>query len=520
MIKLDLEGVENSSYLPRRVYIFDTTLRDGEQTPGVSFTVEEKLLIARQLDRLGVDIIEAGFPITSRGEEKAVRRIAREGLEARICALARPVRGDIDKALGCDINYLHIFIATSDLHLRHKLMMTREEVRGCLIEGVEYAKEHGVTVEFSPEDATRTELGFLKEICKTAVEAGADKVDIPDTVGVMTPRRFYRLVREIKEAVDVPISVHCHDDFGLATANSLAAIEAGAEQVHVCVNGLGERAGNASLEEVVVNLIAHYGVELRIDPKRIAETSELVERLSGIQLPPNTPIVGENAFTHESGIHVHGILGHPKTYEALTPEFVGKHRRIIVGKHTGRHAVRATLEEMGLRPSEEQLNIIVEEVKRLGDMGKRVTEADLYAIAANVMDRRVEDRVKVKQLVVVTGNTITPTASATLLVDGDEVVTSSMGNGPIDAAVNAIRSAVEGFADIKLERFYVRAITGGTDAIADVTVTLRRGDRVITAGGVSGDIVMASVEAILKGMNRLLDEVERHGEDGGGEDPQ
>jgi len=520
MVEVDPPVSEDNPLLPERVYIFDTTLRDGEQTPGVSFTVEEKLLIARQLDRLGVDVIEAGFPITSRGEEEAVRRIVEEGLGATICALARPVRGDIDRALECGVDYIHIFIATSDLHLRHKLMMTREEVKERIVDAIGYAKEHGVAVEFSPEDATRTELGFLKEVCSTAMEAGADKIDIPDTVGVTTPRGLYRLVRGVKEAVDIPIAVHCHDDFGLATANSLAAVEAGAEQVHVCVNGLGERAGNASLEEVAVNLIAHYGVEVGIDPGRIAETSELVERLSGIQLPPNTPIVGENAFTHESGIHVHGVLGHPGTYEPLTPEFVGRHRRIIVGKHTGRHAVRATLEEMGLRPSEGQLNAIVEEVKRLGDMGKRVTDADLYAIAANVMDRRVEDRVRVKQLVVVTGNTVIPTASAILLVDDVEVTSSAVGNGPIDAAVNAIRSAVEGFAEIWLDRFYVRAITGGTDAIADVTVTLRRGGRVITAGGVSGDIVMASVEAILKGMNRLLDEGERHGEDRGGEDSE
>jgi isopropylmalate/citramalate/homocitrate synthase-like protein len=364
MIEINQHGVENNRFLPKRVYIFDTTLRDGDQTPSVSFTVEEKLIIARQLDRLGVDIIEAGFPITSRGEEEAVSRIAKEGLKARICALARPVRGDIDRALDCGVDYIRIFIATSDLHMRHKLMMTREEVKGRITEGIEYAKDHGVTIEFSPEDATRTEVAFLKEVCAVAVEAGADKIDVPDTVGAMTPRDFYHLVSEVKEVVDIPISVHCHNDFGLATANSLAAVEVGAEQVHVCVNGLGERAGNASLEEVVVNLIAHYGAETGIDPSRIAETSELVERLSGIQLPPNTPIVGENAFTYESGIHVHGILGHPRTYELLTPEFVGRSRRIIVGKHTGRHAVRAILEEIGLRPGEE-LNAIVEESETL-----------------------------------------------------------------------------------------------------------------------------------------------------------
>jgi len=491
---------------PERVLIFDTTLRDGEQTPGVTFTIDDKIAIARQLDVLGVDVIEAGFPITSPGEAEAVKRITAEGLETRVCALARPTKLDIDRALGCGVDYVHVFIATSDIHLEHKLKMTREEVMQQAVEGVEHAKDHGVTVEFSPEDATRTDMGFLKEVCRAVSEAGADKINVPDTVGVMTPRVTYEFFKDLKSATDVPLSAHAHNDFGQATANSLAAVEAGAEQVHVCVNGLGERAGNASLEEVVLGLVAQYGVKTGIDTRQIADTSDLVQRLSGIYLPPMTPIVGDNAFAHEAGIHVHGILGHPGTYEPLTPELVGRSRRFVAGKHTGRHAVDAMLEEMGLHPDPQQLKVISAEVKRLGDTGKKVTDADLYAIARNVMNIKAEDRVKLKQLLVVTGNTVTPTASVTLLVDDQEFIGSGVGNGPIDSTINAIRQVVDSFADIRLERFSMKAITGGTDAVADVTVRLRRGSRRVTSNGVSGDTVMASVEAILRGMNRLLDE--------------
>jgi len=491
---------------PGRVYVLDTTLRDGEQTPGVTFNIDDKIAIARQLDKLGVDVIEAGFPITSEGEAEAVKRIAAEGLEARICALARSTTHDIDRALDCDVDYVHVFIATSDIHLEHKLRLSREEAKQQAVEGVEYAKDHGVTVEFSPEDATRTEVGYLKEVCAAVSEAGTDKINIPDTVGVMTPRLTFEFIRDIKSITTVPISIHCHNDLGQATANSLAAVEAGAEQVHVCVNGLGERAGNASLEEVVIGLVAQYGVNTGIDTRQIAETSDMIQRLSGIYLPPMTPIVGDNAFAHEAGIHVHGMLGHPGTYEPLTPELVGRRRRFVAGKHTGRHAVDAMLEEMGLHPDKGQLKLISAEVKKLGDTGKKVTDADLYAIAKNIMNIQREDRVKLKQLLVVTGNTVTPTASVTLLVDGKEFIGSGVGNGPIDSTINAIRQVVSSFADIRLDRFDMKAITGGTNAVADVTVRLRRGDRYVTSNGVSGDTVMASVEAILRGMNRLLDE--------------
>jgi len=489
---------------PDKVWIFDTTLRDGEQMPGVTYTIDEKILIAQQLDELRVPKIEAGFPITSEGETEAVKKIAALGLDAQIVALARPLKDDIDRALNCDVPYIHIFISTSDLHIETMMKTTREEVLRQSVESIEYAKEHGVFVEYSPQDATRTNMDYLIEICNAAEDAGAEMLNIPDTVGVMTPRMTYEFFRELKASTRVPLSAHAHNDLGQATANTLASIEAGAEQAHVCVNGLGERAGNTSLEEVVVCLAAQYEIETGINTRKIAETSSLVERLSGIYMPASTPIVGDNAFSHEAGIHVHGVLSHSGNYEILSPEFVGKRSRLVAGKHAGRHGISNMMEDMGLEPSRDQLKAIAAEVKKLGDTGKTVTDADLYAIAKHVMDLKDEDYVKLQQLLVVTGNTITPTASVTLLVNGEEYKGSGVGNGPIDSAISAIRNVVDGFAEITLEKFAMKAITGGTDAVADVTVHLKRGDKFVTANGVSGDTVMASVDAILKGMNRLL----------------
>lgn len=490
---------------PKKVQIFDTTLRDGEQTPGLAFTIDEKVEIARKLNELGVGKIEAGFAITSQGEAEAIKRIMGLGLSSTIVALARPLKEDLDKALWCDVPYVHIFISTSDLHIESMMKTTRDEVIRQSVEGIEYAKAHGVRVEYSPQDATRTDMGYLKQVCRAAEDAGAEVLNIPDTVGVMTPRMTFEFFKELKASTRVPLSAHAHDDLGQATANTLAAIEAGAEQCHVTVNGLGERAGNASLEQVTVSLAAQYGIDTGIRYEKLAEISDLVQRISGIYLPPSTPIVGDNAFAHESGIHVHGVLTNSGNYEILSPEFVGKRRRIVAGKHAGRHGIENMIEEMGLRPSREQLKIIAEEVKKLGDSGKSVTDTDLYAITKNIMNIQSNDRVKLKQLVVVTGNTVKPTASVTLVVDDKEYTGSGVGNGPIDSSINAIKQIVDGFASINLEKFNMKAITGGTDAVADVTVGLRRGERFVTASSVHGDTVMASVEAILKGMNRLLD---------------
>lgn len=489
---------------PEKVYLFDTTLRDGEQMPGVTFTIDEKIMVAKQLDELGVPKIEAGFPITSPGETESVKRIAALGLTADVVALARPIKEDIDKALDCDVPYIHVFISTSDLHIESMMKTTREEVLKQTVEGVEYAKDHGVFVEYSPQDATRTDMNYLKKVCSAAEDAGAELLNIPDTVGVLTPRMTYEFFRELKESTTVPLSAHAHNDLGQATANTLAAIEAGAEQAHVTINGLGERAGNASLEEVALSLAAQYDVKTGINTKKITETSKLIERLSGIYMPPNKPIIGDNAFAHEAGIHVHGVLSYAGNYEILSPEFVGKKSRIVAGKHAGRHGIDNMIRDMGVDPSREQLKAIAEEVKKLGDTGKTVTDADLYAIAKNIMDINTRDRVNLKQLLVVTGNTITPTASATLLIDEKEHIGSGVGIGPIDAAISAVRDVVEGFAEITLEKFSMKAITGGTDAVADVTVSMRRGEKTVSANGVNGDTVMASVEAILRAMNRLL----------------
>jgi isopropylmalate/citramalate/homocitrate synthase-like protein len=490
--------------IPEKVWILDTTLRDGDQMPGITYTIDEKLIIARQLDKLGVPKIEAGFPITSSGEMEAVKEIKSLDLDTEIVALARPIKGDIDKALDCGVSYIHIFISTSDLHIESMMKTTREEVLNQSVEGISYAKDHGVLVEFSPQDATRTDMIYLQDICRAAEDAGADFLNIPDTVGVMTPRMTYEFFKELKETTRVPLSAHAHNDLGQATANTLAAIEAGAEQAHVTINGLGERAGNASLEEVVLSLIAQYGIETQINTRKLTETSKLIERLSGIYMPPNKPITGDNAFTHEAGIHVHGLLSHSGNYEILSPEFVGKTSRIVVGKHSGRHGIERMVRELGFDPTREQLKAISNEVKKLGDTGKMVTDADLYAITKNFLDVTGQDRVNLKQMVVVTGNTVTPTASITLVIDDIEHIGSGVGNGPIDAAIKAVRDVVDGFANITLEKFSMKAITGGTNAVADVTVSMRRGDRVISANGVSGDTVMASVEAILKAMNRLL----------------
>ena len=493
--------------LPKRVRIFDTTLRDGEQTPGVSFTPDQKLLIARQLDRLGVDTIEAGMPVVSEGERSAVARIAKAGLEAEVCALARCTKKDIDAALACDVDCIHVFIATSDIHLKHKLKLTREEALRQAVEHVEYAKRHGVVVEFSAEDATRSELEYLKKVYKAAVEAGADRINVPDTVGVITPRGMYYLVKQLKQVVRVPISMHCHNDLGLAVANSLAGVEAGAEQVHVAVNGLGERAGNAALEEVVMGLRALYGIKPKVRTELLVETSELLERMTGIPVQPNKAIVGDNAFAHEAGVHVHGVLEFPGTYEPLSPELVGHHRRVVLGKHAGTRSVKSQLEDLGVRTTKEQLEEITRRVKDLGDKGKRVTDADLRAIAESVLGTLPPEEkvVELKEFTVTTGNAITPTASVRVRVRGEERTGTGTGVGPVDAAIAAIRNVLKEISALRLKEYHLDAITGGSDALAEVTVKLEDEEgNLYIAKGVREDVVLASVDAMINGINRYF----------------
>ncbi|MFP3191761.1 MAG: 2-isopropylmalate synthase [Thermoproteus sp.] len=362
----------------RRVRFFDTTLRDGEQMPGVSLTVHEKVEIGLALDDLGVDYIEAGFAAVSPEEAEAVRRIARDASRAVVASLARANKADVDAAVDADVDMVHVFIATSDLHMRYKLRMDRGEVLRRIAESVEYAKSRGVKVLFSAEDATRSDLSFLAEAFKTAIEAGADEINVPDTVGVMTPGRMRHLVEYLKARLPpVPMHVHCHDDFGMAVANTIAAIEAGADVAQVTVNGFGERGGNAALEEVAAAARFLLGMEVGLRLERLYETSRLVARLFGIQLQPNKAVVGDNAFSHESGIHVHGVLNNPFTYEPMTPEAVGNRRRIVLGKHSGRHSVEWALKQMGIEPEPRLVDYLVSRIKDYAMRKRPVDEAAL-----------------------------------------------------------------------------------------------------------------------------------------------
>ena len=491
----------------RKITIFDTTLRDGEQTPGVSLTPENKLQLAKQLDRLGVDIIEAGFPITSDGEIEAVKTIAKEGLNAEICALARTSKNDIDSALSCGVDSIHMFIATSDIHLKYKLKMTREQVLAKAVESVEYGKKHGVIVEFSAEDATRSDVTYLKDVFKAVCEAGADRVDIPDTVGVITPEKMFNLVTDIRKTIKVPISLHCHNDFGLAVANTLAGISAGAKTAHVAVNGLGERAGNASLEELVMALKCLHFMKTNIKTNLIYETSLLVSRITGIVIQPNKAITGENAFGHESGIHTHGVLSMPLTYEPIEPELVGRRRWIQAGKHAGGHGIESQLKDLGITVTPDQVKNIVERVKNIGDKGKRLTDTDLSAIARAVLGEtsREEKIVNLMDFSVMTGIRVVPTASIRLLIGEKKYVASETGIGPVDAAMRAIQKASDNFGEIRLKEYRIEAITGGSDALAEIFVKVEDSSGVVSSANAAGsDIVVASVEAMLDGINKIL----------------
>ena len=458
-----------------------------------------------QLDKLGVDIIEAGFAAASQGEMEAISLISKENLRAEICSFARGVKKDIDAVVKSGADSVFLVIPSSDLHIQRKLKKTRNEILEMTAKSVRYAKDAGLTVELGPEDATRADMEFLKEMIAKGISEDADRVTPCDTVGILTPEKTYKFYSELREAFpEITLGAHCHDDFGMAVANSIAALKAGADEVHVTMNGLGERAGNAALEEVVVSLKLLYGVETSIKTESLYDTSLLVSRLTGIPVQPNKAIVGENAFVHESGIHTHAILSEPSTYEPIPPEIVGRTRRLAVGKHAGSSGIKAALEEMGIHPSEEHLNEIFRRVKALGDKGKLVTDADLYAIAESVMGLPDSRAIKLEELTVVTGNKVTPTASVRLNLNGNILTEAATGVGPVDAAMHAIRKAVSAVEPIRLEEYHVNAITGGTDALVEVIVRLRKGDRVVTSMGAHGDIVMASVEAMLSGMNVLM----------------
>jgi (R)-citramalate synthase len=486
-----------------KIRFLDTTLRDGEQTPGVSLTLEEKVDIARALDDIGVDVIEAGSAATSEGERQSIRAISASGLDAEICSFARSVTRDIDNALDCNVDSVHLVVSVSDLHIERKLRSDRKSVIRKAIEVTEYAKEHGLIVELSGEDASRADLDFLVSLYEAGIRVGAERLCFCDTVGVLRPEITSDIFSRLSQ-LGVPVSIHCHNDFGMATANTIAALRSGATQAHVTVNGIGERSGNTSLEEVVMTLESLYKVSTGIKCKQLYQLSRLVSRLTGIPLAPNKAIVGENAFTHEAGIHVHGLLADTATYEPLPPEIVGRKRRIVLGKHAGRASVELALKEFGFAVTEEQLAQIVSRVKDLGDKGKRVSDADLQAIAEIVLSIQKEPKVRLNELTVVAGNTVTPTASVKLQLNGLEKLEAGIGVGPVDAAINAIRRAISGVADVRLEEYHVDAITGGTNALVEVWVTMALADRKITARAAGADIIMASVEAVLEGINRLM----------------
>jgi 2-isopropylmalate synthase len=490
-----------------KVRIFDTTLRDGEQTPGISITPGQKVQIAVKLDELGVDAIEAGFPIVSLGEMEAIKTITKIGLNAEIYGLARAIQTDIDAAINCDLKYVHIFIATSDIHMQYKLKMNQEQVREKAVWAVDYAKKHGMQVEFSAEDATRSDRKFVREIFKAVAAAGADRLDIPDTVGYATPQYIYQLVKDVMEAtIKVPVSMHCHDDFGLAVANTISGINAGASSAHVTINGLGERAGNASLEEFVMALQCLYNRRHNIKTELLYETSKFISNVMGIIVQPNKAIIGENAFGHESGIHTHGIINNPLTYEPISPELVGRKRWLQAGKHAGAHGIKAMLEDFGIEPTNEQLHEIVEKQKNLADKGKAITTAELLSIAGDVMhNSQFEERFKLYDCHIITGMNITPTAVVRLNTDGKDFIASEIGVGPVDAALKAIQKIAGEMANIKIREYRLDSITGGSDALAEVSVKVEdKTGNVVSARKAGEDVVVASVQAMMDAINKTV----------------
>ena len=493
-----------------KVRIFDTTLRDGEQTPGVSLSPEKKLNIAKKLDALGIDAIETGFPVISEGERNAVKMITSENLQSELCGLARTNKKDIDAAVDCGLNYIHTFIATSDIHLEYKLKMTREQALEKAIDAVEYGKSRGLQVEFSAEDATRTDREFLKSVFTQVAKAGADRIDIPDTVGYSTPQYIAEITKDAIDATQLPVSVHCHNDFGLAVANAISGIQAGAECAHVTINGIGERAGNASLEELVMALNSlqfEQKWETNIKKELLYETSRYVSKIVGITVQPNKAIVGENAFGHESGIHTHGVLNNPLTYEPISPEIVGRTRWLQVGKHAGIHGMNAMLKEYGITPDEEQTKKILEKVKNIGDQGKQVTEVELLSLANEVIGEN-----KLKRIVQLTGFSVStgvgtmPYAFVKLNIDGKEMVATDYGVGPVDASLNAIQKITGQITDeVRLKEYRLDSISGGANALCEVTVKVEdaRGN-IISSKSVGEDIVTTSVQAMVDGINRIM----------------
>jgi len=494
------------------IRIFDTTLRDGEQAPGNSMNIEEKLRLAKQLQKLNVDVIEAGFPIASDGDFEAVKLIAQTIKGPQIAGLCRSSEKDIDRAwealqFAGERGRIHTFIATSDIHMKYKLQMEPAKVLASAVKAVKRAASYTPNVEFSCEDAVRTRLPFLAEVVEAVIAAGATTVNIPDTVGYTVPFEYFNIIKYLKDNVpnidQAIISVHCHNDLGLSVANSLAAIQAGARQVECTINGIGERAGNCSLEEFVMilrtrgDILPYY---TNIATEHLTPSSRLLTNITGIAVQPNKSVVGANAFAHEAGIHQHGMLMEKTTYEIMTPESVGlTASSLVLGKHSGRHAFKKRLEELGHELNDEMLNRAFDRFKSLADLKKEVFDEDLDAIVAD--ESREDEKFKLGHITVTCGSFAVATATVQMEINGTSVRTAELGDGPVDATLKAIKKLTKTKA--KLTQYNVGSITGGTDAQGEVTVRVSEGSHVVVGKGASTDIIEASAKAFIHALNRL-----------------
>lgn len=504
----------------REIQIFDTTLRDGEKSPGYSMNTKDKIDMALQLEALGVNIIEAGFAAASQGDFNAVRAVAKELQYTQVASLSRALTKDIDISWEAirHAKYprLHIFIATSDIHLEYRLKKSRDEVLEQTAETVRYAKKYCPDVEFSAEDATRSDPDFLAAVCEAAIASGATVINIPDTVGYAAPEEYGRLIRFLRESVrgaqSVQFSTHCHNDLGMAVANSLAAIMAGADQVECTINGIGERAGNTALEELVMNLKTRadfYGADTRIDTAQIYKTSRLLSSITGVKVQPNKAIVGENAFAHESGIHRHSVLADRRTYEIMTPESVGlTQNRMMLGKHSGRNAFNERVRALGFNVGLDISNTLFKRFKDLADRKKTVSDKDIEALVRSILAQEIPKSYTLERYVINSGNTITPTSSISLTgADGTKTEKVAIGYGPVDASFNAINKIVG--RQVKLEEYSIGAVTEGRDAQGEVSVTIASEGATAKGYGLSTDVIEASILAYINAINNLIYETTR-----------
>lgn len=510
-----------------QLVIFDTTLRDGEQSPGASMTKDEKVRIAKMLEKMHVDVIEAGFAIASEGDFAAVRAVAEAIKESTVCSLSRAVEADIRRAAEAiqpaNSGRIHTFIATSPIHMRHKLNMTPEQVIEQAVKAVKLARNLCADVEFSCEDAGRSEMDFLCRIVEAAIAAGARTINIPDTVGYAIPELYAEQIRQLIERVpnsdQAIFSVHCHNDLGLAVANSLAAVQAGARQVECTINGLGERAGNASLEEIVMAVRTRpdvFSVTTGIDPVHLVPTSRLVSTITGFAVQPNKAIVGKNAFAHESGIHQDGVLKHRETYEIMKAEDVGWHTNaIVLGKHSGRNAFRSRLQDLGITfATEQELNHAFLLFKQLADKKHDIYDEDLHALVSESRTHEASETIQLVALEVQSKTGEVPVAEVVLMVEGQEIRAQASGSGPVDAVFKAIESQVNSGASLEL--YSVNAITSGTDSQGEVTVRLAHAGRLVNGLGADTDIVIASAKAYVHALNGLQSKLERTHPQGSG----